>query len=100
MTTRHAWRIADPSAPGPDIVPISPSDEDTDITNTINGSVVTGLRAIRSSVAGNVRVKMASGEIRNLEFTAGETRVGQFLQVRATGTNVTESAGQGLEGLI
>lgn len=98
MATYKAWAIADPSGPGPDIIAITPND-DADISNTLGPHTVVGVRAIRSANAGSVRVTMASGEVRDLAFTAGETRTGQFQRVWATGTTVViETAGAGLEG--
>lgn len=48
--------------------------------------------AIRSDTAGTLGVRCADGNTHPLAFTAGETRVGQFTQIRSTGT-VTIVAG-------
>ena len=47
---------------------------------------------IRSTVAGALGVMCADGNTHVLNFLAGETRTGQFTQIRATGT-VTIVAG-------
>lgn len=101
MATRFAWDISDDSAPGSDIIPITP-DDDNDITSTAgNGDTIVGVRAIRADSAGVISVKMASGQNRDLSFAAGETRVGFFLRVRETGTTVElDTQGDGIEGHV
>lgn len=95
MAEYYAWSISDQSAPGIDIVDITP-DDNADISTTVGSNTVIGVRALRSSSAGTIRVTMASGSVRNLEFAAGETRVGFFQRVWATGTNVGDSAGDSI----
>src|SRR5688572_28847522 len=101
MATVYAWQINDLSQPGPDIIPITP-DDNNDIQSTgANGDIIIGVRALRSASAGTMRVKMVSGQTRDLDFVAGETRVGMFLRVLDTGTTVnTDSSGDGIEGHV
>lgn len=42
--------------------------------------------AIYSTVAGTLGVRCADGNTHTLNFTAGQVRVGQFTQIRSTGT--------------
>ncbi len=96
----YAWQINDQTAPGSDIIPITPSDSD-DITSLAgNGETITGVRGLRSDEAGNIRVQMSNLQIRDLSFTAGELRVGKFLRVYATGTTVGGSALDNIEGHV
>ena len=76
------------SDPGPDIVPLTPSDS-ADISNTVHGHTVTGVRAIRVETGGDLKVTMASGQARTLKFADGETRVGQFVRLWSTGTTAS-----------
>jgi hypothetical protein len=87
MTT-YAWDIADEGMPGPDIVPITPDDA-TNISTTIHGIAVVGVRALRVENGGDVKVTMADGNDRVLKFADGETRIGQFLRVWSTGTTAS-----------
>ena len=99
MASRYAWALHDPSAPGIDIVPITPDDAADIQTAASNGDTIIGVRALRATSAGTIAVIMANGQTRSLEFAAGETRVGLFTRVLNTGTTVnTDSAGTGIEG--
>lgn len=101
MSDYFAWNIANPSAPGSDIVPITPDDNNDIRTELANGNVAVGVRALRATSAGTMRVLMANGQTRDLDFVAGETRVGQFLRVLSTGTTVnSDSSGEGIEGHV
>jgi hypothetical protein len=78
------------SAPGVDIVPITPDDDN---------NLATACRALRANTAGTIKVTMAGtdgeGVDRTLNFAAGETRVGRFRRVWSTGTTAT-----GIEGHV
>lgn len=75
------------SDPGFDIVTITPSDV---------ADLAVPVRALRANAAGTIKVSMPGNGVRvdrTLNFLAGETRVGVFLKVFATGTSAT-----GIEG--
>lgn len=91
---RFAWDGEDESAPGPDIVPVTPSDT-ADQSTTIGNTPVVGYRAIRANTAGTIRVTMESGAIRTLNWAAAETKPGCFVRVWATGTTCS-----GIEGFV
>lgn len=70
-----------------DWIPVDP--------NTSDGpfALAKPLRGIRANTAGTVTVTMASGESRELNFLAGETRWGVFVAV-------TDATATGLEGAV
>lgn len=90
--TIYAWSIGDRGEPGVDIVPVTKSDS-ADQSNTVGGVAVVGYRALRANTAGVIKVTMASGEARSLNFLAGETRVGFFQRVWSSVTTVTDIEG-------
>jgi hypothetical protein len=87
---RFNGHLSDSDAPGPDIVPITP-DDDNDLALAV--------RALRANTGGTIKVTMfgvgATPVDRTLNFLAGETRVGQFVRVWATGTTA-----DGIEGHV
>lgn len=87
MADKFSQHAAGLTAPAEDVFPITPSDA-SDL------AVVT--RAIRAQTAGTVRCVMVSGQTRDLQFLAGETRPVRVVRVLSTGT----TAGMGLEGMV
>jgi hypothetical protein len=69
-----------------DIVPITPNDS-TDLA--------IGVRAIRATVAGTLRITTYAGNVRNTRIAADEVLQVYAVRVHAAGTTAT-----GLEGLV
>jgi hypothetical protein len=92
----YAWsQLIDRDDPGPLIVAVTPADG-SDQTNSVGGVTITGYRALRANTAGTISVIMqGAAAAQSLNFAAGETRIGMFIRVRASGTTAT-----GIEGHV
>ncbi len=77
----------------PHLSTTDPSDSIYVITPSNSLLLPTAVRALRANSAGAIKVTMRDGSTPTLNFLAGETRTGRFLQVWSTGTTVTEIEG-------
>jgi len=102
MAEHKAWLIADQTGPAADSYQVTPND-DADISCAHPNGVdtIVGARALRADIAGTIRVTTANGQVRDIEFAAGETRSVMVERVWRTGTTIADdSSGTNIEALV